>query len=72
MAARGSPPPAEGPTIIVLATDGEGNAPYWRGNDAQSLEAAFTTIISDSISCDIQMDKPFDDETKACNDPESD
>lgn len=35
------------------------------------LEAAISTIISDSISCDIQMDKPFDDETKACNDPES-
>lgn len=58
---------------VGLATDGsEGNAQYWRGNDAQSLEEAFTTIISDSISCDIQIDKPFDDETKACNDPESD
>jgi len=130
----GSPPPAEGPTIIVLATDGEpntcadpynqttaaknlsveaatrahdsgfdlfvlsvgggvsdahlqemanvgvglarngseGNALYWRGNDAQSLEEAFTAIISDSISCDIQIDKPFDDKTKACDDPQSD
>jgi len=129
-----SPPPAEGPTIIVLATDGEpntcadphnqttaaknlsveaatrshdagfdlfvlsvgngvsdahlqemanvgvglakngseGNAMYWRGNDAQSLEQAFTAIISDSISCDIQIDKPFGDKTKACSDPESD
>ena len=131
---QSNPPPAEGPTIIVLATDGEpntcadphnqttaakdlsveaatrahdsgfdlfvlsvgngvsdthlqemanagvglertgseGNAPYWRGNDAQSLEAAFNAIISDSISCDIQIDKPFDDEAKACDDPESD
>jgi hypothetical protein len=131
---EGNAPPAEGPTIIVLATDGEpntcadphnqttaaqdlsveaatrahdsgfdlfvlsvgngvsdahlqemanvgvglaktgseGNAPYWRGNDAQSLEAAFTAIISDSISCDIQIDKPFGDKIKACNDPESD
>ncbi|MBT8464227.1 MAG: hypothetical protein KJO57_06040, partial [Deltaproteobacteria bacterium] len=25
-----------------------------------------------SISCDIQMDKRFDDKEKACNDPESD
>ena len=131
---EGSPPPAEGPTIIVLATDGEpntcadphnqttaaknlsveaatrahdagfdlfvlsvgngvsddhlqemanvgvglatngseGDATYWRGNDAQSLEDAFMAIISDSISCDIQIDKPFDDKTKACDDPESD
>ncbi|MBW1907441.1 MAG: VWA domain-containing protein, partial [Deltaproteobacteria bacterium] len=113
---QSAPPPAEGPTIIVLATDGEpntcadphnqttaakdlsvqaaadahsagielfvlsvgtgvsdshlqeianvgvglardgsqGNAQYWRGNDAQSLEGAFTEIIADSISCDIQ------------------
>jgi hypothetical protein len=58
---------------VGLATNGsEGNAQYWRGNDAQSLEAAFTAIISDSISCDIQIDKPFEDEIKACNDPESD
>ena len=28
-------------------------------------------IISDSISCDIQIDKPFGDKTKACDDPES-
>jgi hypothetical protein len=58
---------------VGLATNGsEGNAQYWRGNDAQSLEAAFTAIISDSISCDIQIDKPFGDKTKACDDPESD
>ncbi|MBW2161190.1 MAG: VWA domain-containing protein [Deltaproteobacteria bacterium] len=125
---QSAPPPAEGPTIIVLATDGEpntcadphnqttaakdlsvqaaadahsagielfvlsvgtgvsdshlqeianvgvglardgsqGNAQYWRGNDAQSLEGAFTEIIADSISCDIQMDKRFADVTKAC------
>ncbi len=131
---QGSPPPTEGPTIIVLATDGEpntcadphnqtaaaqnlsveaaarahtagfdlfvlsvgngvsdahlqemanvgvglarggsdGDATYWRGNDTQSLEDAFSAIISDSISCDIQIDKPFENKTKACNDPESD
>ncbi|MBW2379786.1 MAG: VWA domain-containing protein [Deltaproteobacteria bacterium] len=131
---EGAPPPAEGPTIIVLATDGEpntcadpfnqttaakdlsveaagrahdagfdvfvlsvgngvsdahlqemanvgvglarngsdGDAQYWRGNDAESLEAAFTAIIADSISCEIRIDKPFDDKTKACDDPESD
>lgn len=58
---------------VGLATDGsEGNAEYWRGTDAESLEAAFTAIISDSISCDIQIDKPFNDKTQACNDPESD
>jgi hypothetical protein len=130
---QSAPPPAEGPTIIVLATDGEpntcadphnqttaardlsvqaaadahsagielfvlsvgtgvsdshlqemanvgvglardgsqGNAQYWRGNDAQSLEGAFTEIIADSISCDIQMDKRFEDPVKACNDPGS-
>ncbi|KPK50386.1 MAG: hypothetical protein AMJ63_14815, partial [Myxococcales bacterium SG8_38_1] len=28
--------------------------------------------IGASISCDVQMDKRFDDKEKACNDPESD
>ena len=125
------PPPAEGPTIIVLATDGEpdtceqanpqngqaeavtaataahvagvdvfvlsvgdevgashlqdlanvgvglaengseGDAPYWVGNSPQQLADAFTQIIAASISCDIQMDKRFDDKDKACNDPQS-
>ncbi len=125
-------PPAEGPTIIVLATDGEpdtcevpnpqtgqaeavtaataahsagldvfilsvGNevsdshlqemanvgvgkpanesgdpAPFWKATTPQGLGDAFQQIISDSISCDIQMDKRFDDKEKACNDPESD
>ncbi|MGB8331708.1 MAG: vWA domain-containing protein [Polyangiales bacterium] len=125
-----TPPPAEGPTIIVLATDGEpdsceypdptndsqrtfsrneavsaaGNAhaagmdlfvlwvgaltdpaiqghiqdvanagvgqsgaPYWVGDDPSSLQGAFQQIISDSISCDVQMDKQFDDVDKACD-----
>jgi hypothetical protein len=123
---QNDPPPADGPTIIVLATDGEpdtceqpnpqdgqaeavaaataahtlgidvfilsvgdqvgephlqdmanvgvglaengsqGNAPFWVGNNPQELEDAFDAIISASISCDIQMDKRFDNVTKAC------
>lgn len=123
---QNAPPPADGPTIIVVATDGlpdtceeanpqngqaeavaaatgahaagvdvfilsvgdevgashlqdmanvgvglaengsEGDAPYWVGNNPQELEDAFTEIIGASISCDIQMDKRFDDEVKAC------
>lgn len=128
---QNSPPPAEGPTIIVLATDGEpdsceqpnpnptdqarqeavdaaaaahaagidvfvlwvgelsnqgteghlqdvanagvdGTGTVWVGDDPASLQNAFQTIISDSISCDIEIDKPFDDKEKACNDPDSD
>ena len=123
-----SPPPAEGPTIIVLATDGEpdscefpdpsngterdsargeavsaaasanaagmdlfvlwvgeltststrdhlqevanagvgGTGTVWVGDDPASLQGAFQQIISDSISCDIQMDERFDDKDKAC------
>jgi hypothetical protein len=125
-----NPPPDEGPTIIVLATDGApdscenpdpnpttqaqneavnaaarasglgidvfvlwvgvladmgieshlqdvanagvGNGPtdpdalFWIGENADGLETAFRDIISDSISCDIQMDRRFDDLVKAC------
>jgi hypothetical protein len=124
---QADPPPAEGPTIIVLATDGEpdtceqpnpqngqaeavsaaaaahavgldlfilsvgdevgaahlqdmanvgvglaedgseGNAPYWVGNNPQELSDAFREIIGASISCEVQIDKPFDDVDKACN-----
>jgi len=127
-----SPPPNEGPTIIVLATDGEpdscecpdsghagcagadtprdeavdaataahadgidvfvlwvgqltststrnhlqevadegvgGTGTVWVGDDPASLSNAFQTIISDSISCDVQMDKQFDNKVEACND----
>jgi hypothetical protein len=125
---QASPPPAEGPTIIVLATDGEPNScvypnpndshnpQYSRelavsaaanahtaemdlfvlwvgeltsssirahlqevadagttgagtvyvGDDPTSLQGAFQQIISDSISCDVQMDERFDDKDKAC------
>lgn len=126
------PPPSEGPTIIVLATDGEpdtceqanpqngqaeavaaataahaagvdvfilsvgnevgashlqdmanvgvglaengseGNATFWVGNNPTELANAFSEIISASISCDIQMDKRFDDKVQACTDPLSD
>jgi hypothetical protein len=129
-----SPPPNEGPTIIVVATDGEpdscefpdpsnstqrdsarqevvdaaaaahgadidvfvlwvgelsststrdhlqdvanagvdGIGTVWVGDDPASLSNAFQSIIGDSISCEVQIDKPFDDKEKACNDPESD
>ena len=135
---QANPPPAEGPTIIVLATDGEpdscevpdpnptagaraeavsaagnahnagidvlalwvgtlsdtdteahiqevanvgvglaangsqGDAPFWVGTNPQDLEDEFRTIIAQSISCDIQMDKRFDNKEQACNDPASD
>ncbi|MBW2161189.1 MAG: hypothetical protein JRH14_14710, partial [Deltaproteobacteria bacterium] len=36
------------------------------GDDPTSLSNAFQSIISDSISCDIQMDERFDDKDKAC------
>ncbi len=126
---QGNPPPADGPTIIVLATDGEpdsceqpnpnptaqarqeavdaaaaahaqgidvfvlwvgdlddnpgdptrshmqdvanagveGTGTVWVGDDPESLSNAFDSIISDSISCDIEIDKPFDDVVKACD-----
>ena len=124
---QSDPPPAEGPTIIVLATDGEpdtceqpnpqngqgeavtaataahaagidvfilsvgdqvgaahlqdmanvgiglaedgseGNAPFWVGNNPEELETAFNEIIGASISCDIEIDKPFADVDAACN-----
>lgn len=130
---KADPPPADGPTIIVLATDGEpdtceqpnpqngqaeavaaataacvaqngactqyqtfilsvgnevgaahlqdmanvgiglaengseGNAPYWVANNPQELVDAFSEIISASISCEVQIDKPFDDRDKACS-----
>ncbi len=129
-----TPPPDDGPTIIVVATDGEpdscefpdpsndterdsarqevvdaaaashaadidvfvlwvgelssmstrdhlqevanagvdGTGTVWVGDDPASLSNAFQSIVSDSISCDIEIDKPFDDKEKACNDPESD
>jgi hypothetical protein len=124
-----TPPPADGPTIIVVATDGEpdsceypdpsngspeqtfsrdkvvtaagdahaagidvfvlwvgqlgsgptrdhlqevadagvtGTGTVWVGDDPANLEGAFQQIVSDSISCDIQMDEQFDDKIKAC------
>ena len=126
---QADPPPAEGPTIIVLATDGEpdtcevanpqtgqaeavaaaqnafsagyqtfvlsvgndvsdahlqevanvgvgksasesGNpAPFWKATTPQGLEDAFHQIISDSISCEILINKPFNADTldQACN-----
>lgn len=131
---QADPPPAEGPTIIVLATDGEPDscecpdgghplcsqtpapvpprdqavqaaanayaagmelyvlwvgqltnngtrghiqdvadagvgqtdAPFWIGTDPEDLETEFRSIISGSISCDIQMAERFVDPEKAC------
>ncbi len=128
-----SPPPNEGPTIIVLATDGEpdsceypnpsnstqraqargeavtaagashdagidlfvlwvgnlsndpadptrshmqdvanaginGTGTVYVGDDPGTLSDAFLSIISASISCDVQMDRRFDDKEKACQD----
>jgi hypothetical protein len=56
--------------VADAGVDGAGTV--WVGDDPSNLENAFQQIISDSISCDIQMDKRFDDKDKACNDPESD
>jgi len=129
---QAEPPPAAGPTIIVLATDGEpdscevpdpnptagaraeavaaaknayddagiqtfvlsvgtevstghlqdianvgvglvqdnppeGDAPFWVADNPQSLQDAFSAIIGASISCDVQMDRQFDDVVKACD-----
>jgi hypothetical protein len=53
---------------VGLAADGSGgDAPFWVGTNPQDLENEFNTIISASISCDIQMDKQFDDKVKACS-----
>ncbi len=38
-----------------------GTGTVWVGDDPASLSTAFQSIVSDSISCDIQMDKRFDD-----------
>jgi hypothetical protein len=123
---QSNPPPNEGPTILVLATDGEpdscevpnpnptdgarseavnaaaaahgvgidvfvlwvgdlsststrdhlqdvanagvdGTGTVWVGDDPTSLQDALQSIVSDSISCDIQMDNRFDDKDMACN-----
>jgi hypothetical protein len=124
---QADPPPTDGPTIIVLATDGEpdscevpdpnpttgaraeavsaaaaahaagmdlfvlwvgaltnqgtqahiqevanagvgqSNAPFWVGTDPEDLENEFREIIGGSISCEVEIDKPFDDVDKACS-----
>ena len=58
---------------VGLAANGsQGDAPFWVGTNPQDLEDEFREIIAASISCDIQMDKRFDDKDLACNDPQSD
>jgi hypothetical protein len=49
-----------------------GTGTVYVGDEPTSLSGAFQSIISDSISCEVQIDKPFEDKEKACNDPESD
>lgn len=52
---------------VGLPADGSGgDAQFWVGTDPQSLEDEFCTIIRESISCEIQIDRPFDDREKAC------
>jgi len=53
---------------VGLNRDGsQGDAPFYTANNSAELDAAFQQIIGDSISCDVQMDKQFDDVVKACN-----
>jgi hypothetical protein len=59
-----------------VANAGVGNppqdAPFWVGETADGLEIAFRDIISDSISCEIPINKPFNEFTldQACNEGE--
>ena len=58
---------------VGLAADGSGgDAPFWVGDDPASLQSAFQQIISDSISCEIPINKPFNEFTldQACNEGE--
>ena len=45
----------------------DGTGTVWVGDDPASLSNAFQSIISASISCDIQMDEQFADVEKACD-----
>jgi hypothetical protein len=47
----------------------EGDAPFYTANTPAELDMAFQKIIGDSISCDIQINKPFNADTldQACN-----
>jgi hypothetical protein len=52
---------------IGLPADGlQGDAQFWQGTDPQDLEDEFRDIIGASISCEGQIDKPFDDVQLAC------
>lgn len=56
---------------VGLPTNGsQGDAPFWVGTDPQELEDNFRDIIGASISCEVQIDKPFDDRQKACDEGE--
>jgi hypothetical protein len=50
--------------VADAGTTGAGTV--YVGDDPTSLQGAFQQIISDSISCDVQMDERFDDKDKAC------
>jgi hypothetical protein len=45
-----------------------GTGTVWVGNNPASLSAAFQSIVSDSISCDIQMEERFADPVTTCPD----
>jgi hypothetical protein len=44
----------------------DADAPFWIGETADGLETAFRDIVGENISCDIQMDKSFENTDKAC------
>jgi hypothetical protein len=44
-----------------------GTGTVYVGDEPTSLSRAFRDIISASISCDVEISKPFDDVEKACN-----
>ncbi len=44
-----------------------GTGTVWVGDNPANLSNAFRSIIADSISCEVQIDKPFGDVDKACN-----
>lgn len=45
-------------------------APFWVGDEDETLQSALNNIIYDSISCEIEIDKPFNPATiqEACDD----
>jgi hypothetical protein len=52
---------------LPRGTTGPGAATFWKAINSDQLTAAFNQIIRDSISCDIEINKPFDDVDIACS-----